>query len=206
VKQHERASSRSEPTNLTNARTFGDLFDLVTARRDGRTDDIWLNAYDRRDTQLSASKTADIEIVASPTLSSTKALAAYWESKRPLGGLLRGDEIVAYEIPQLLPHLMIVEPIGDGADWIYRLVGTAIVARSGRDTTGMRVRRIFPPDVADAYIGDYRRGVESRVPWFARGYFTLPGTEHVQFESVGLPIFGRDGVTVWLLLGVFYLN
>ena len=155
---------------------------------------------------ISASKNADIEIIASPTLTSTKDLVAYWESKRPPGGLPRRDDIVAYEIPHLLPNLLIAEPTDGGADWIYRLVGTAIVARSGRDTTGMRVRQIFPPEVADVYIGDYRSGVETRAPWFARGYFTLPVTEHVQFESVGLPILGRDGVTVWLLLGVLYLN
>lgn len=100
------------------------------------------------------------------------------------GGLPRRDDIVAYEIPHLLPNLLIAEPTDGGADWIYRLVGTAIVARSGRDTTGMRVRQIFPPEVADVYSGDYRSGVENRAPWFARGYFTLPGTEHVQFVSV----------------------
>jgi len=155
---------------------------------------------------ISASKPADIEIIASPTLKSTKELVTYREGKRPPGGLPRRDDIVAYEIPHLLSNLMIAEPIDGGADWIYRLVGTAIVARSGRDTTGMRMRQIFPPEVADVYIGDYRRGVENRAPWFARGYFVLPGTEHVQFESVGLPILGRDGATVWLLLGVFYLN
>jgi hypothetical protein len=114
--------------------------------------------------------------------------------------------LVAYEIPQLLPHLLIAEPIDGGSDRVFRLVGTAIVSRGGHDTTGMRVRQVFAPDVADAYIADYQRGVASRAPWFARGYFAIPGKEHVRFESVGLPIFGRVGVTVWLLIGVFYLN
>jgi len=153
-----------------------------------------------------SSKPAAAEIVANPDLEATKALLAYWQAKCPAGGLPGRDDIDASEIPRLLPHLVIAEPIDGGADWIYRLVGTAVVNRSGHDTTGKRVRELFAPEVADAYIADYRRGVRNRAPWFARGYFALPDKEHVRFESVGLPILARDGVGVWLLLGVFYFD
>jgi len=147
-----------------------------------------------------------VEVVTSPSLEATRELLAYWRSKCPVGGLPGRDEIVPHEIRRLLPHLLIIEPINGGADWVFRLVGTATVFRHGTDATGMRVREVFPSEVADAYIADYQRGVANRAPWIVHGNFVFPGKEHVRFESVGLPILGRDGVTVWLLIGLFYFN
>lgn len=148
----------------------------------------------------------DVELIPSPTLPEAQSLWAYWQSKCPPGGLPRRDDIKAKDIPALLPNLIIAEPIDGGNDWVYRLVGTAIVERSGFDGTGSSVREIFPPGVANAYIADFQKGVNKRQPWCVQGYFAIPGAEHVHFESVGLPIMGRDGSTVWLLFGVFYLN
>lgn len=148
----------------------------------------------------------EVEVVSSPTLPQTQSLLAYWQSKCPPGGLPRRSDILAEEIPELLPHLIVTEPVDGGNDWIYRLVGTAIVERSGFDGTGSRVREIFPPGVAETYIADFKKGVQNRQPWCVQGYFAIPDAEHVRFESVGLPILGRDNATVWLLIGVFYLN
>jgi hypothetical protein len=147
-----------------------------------------------------------VKPVSAPSLEPTKALLAYWRSKCPPDGLPRREDIVPAEIPRLLPNLLIAEPVDGGEDWLYRLIGTAIVDRHGKDMTGMRVSESFPPDVAEAYIADYQHGAASREPWVVHGNFVLPGIEHIRFESIGLPILGRDGVTVWLLIGLFYFN
>jgi hypothetical protein len=34
----------------------------------------------------------------------------------------------------------------------------------------------------------------------------VPGREHVVYETATLPILGRDDVTIWMLLGGFFLN
>jgi hypothetical protein len=147
-----------------------------------------------------------VKPVPSPSLEPTKQLLAYWRSKCPPGGLPRREDIVPEEIPRLLPNLLIAEPVDGGEDWVYRLIGTAIVERHGKDFTGMRVSESFPPDVADAYIADYQHGAASREPWAVHGNFVFPGIEHIRFEALGLPILGRDGVSVWLLIGLFYFN
>jgi hypothetical protein len=65
---------------------------------------------------------------------------------------------------------------------------------------------VLPPEVAARYNVDYRRGAESRTPWFAQGNFAAPGHESLRFEAVGLPMLARDGQSVWVLLGVFRHN
>ncbi len=146
------------------------------------------------------------ETVAAPSLESTRELLEYWRSKCPPGRLPNRQDIVASDIPRLLPNIMILEPIDGGADWIVRLVGTAIAERDGRDATGKRIREFFRPDVAETSVADYRHCAESRLPSFARGDFAALRKEHIRWESVGLPIFGRDGTSVWLLIGLFFFN
>jgi hypothetical protein len=39
----------------------------------------------------------------------------------------------------------------------------------------------------------------------SRSAAAAPGLESMRFEAVGLPILARDGVSVWVLLGLFHL-
>ncbi len=128
-------------------------------------------------------------LIEQPTLAATRALLAYWQGKCGASGIPRRDNIVPAEILPYLPNLVIAEPI-----------------EGGQDPTGKRNSEVLPPDVATRYSADYRRGAESRKPWFAQGNFAAPGLESMRFEAVGLPILARDGASVWVLLGVFHLG
>jgi hypothetical protein len=145
-------------------------------------------------------------LIAAPTLAATQALLAYWQGKCGPAGIPRRDDIVPAEMLPYLPNLVIAEPVEDGRDWLYRLVGTEVVWLGGQDPTGKRNSEVLPPDVAARYNADYRRGADSRTPWFAQGNFAAPGQESMRFEAVGLPILARDGESVWVLLGVFAIE
>jgi hypothetical protein len=145
-------------------------------------------------------------LVAAPTLEGTKALLAYWQGKRRGEGIPHRDDIVAAEVVPYLPNLVIAEPVDDGRDWLYRLVGTAVVSLGDQDNTGKRVTEAFAPDIAAAFIADYGRGAASREPWVVQGNVPVPGRDFLRFEAVGLPILARDGRSVWLLMGVFYAD
>lgn len=145
-------------------------------------------------------------LIDGPTLAATQALLAYWQGKCGADSIPRRDDIVPAEILPYLPNLVIAEPIEDGRDWLYRLVGTEVVWLGGQDPTGKRNSEVLPPDVATRYSADFRRGAETRKPWFAQGNFAAPGLESMRFEAVGLPILARDGASVWVLLGVFHLE
>jgi hypothetical protein len=149
---------------------------------------------------------ADRRVLSAPTHSACKALLAYWQSKRSGGSLPRRKDIVPAEIPQLLPHLMIIEPVNGGGDWKYRLVGTAVAQRYGFDWTGKKMTELLDAATAPAIIRFYSDVAAMRAPNFVMGRAMIEGRDHVVYECGSFPILGSDGVTVWILMGVFFHN
>src|SRR5258708_20353959 len=60
-------------------------------------------------------------------------LLEYWHGKRAGKRTPLRAAVDPLDIPNLLPHLMLTEPIDGGADSRYRLVGTARVEAAGLD-------------------------------------------------------------------------
>lgn len=148
----------------------------------------------------------DRRVLARPTHASTKALLAYWQGKCPAGDLPRRDQILANELRPLLPNLGIIEPVPGTRDWLHRLVGTQLVARYGNDPTGKRLSEVYGEPALGDLLDFYQHVATRRAPAFATGRSLTPGVEHVIYEGVALPILGRDEVTVWLLIGLFFHN
>jgi hypothetical protein len=141
-----------------------------------------------------------------PVHPASEELAAYWRKKAAGAALPRRDDIVAAEIPRLLPHLAVLDPVAGAGDWSYRLVGTALSRRYGYDWTGKRLTEVFNQPTAATLIALYDRVAATRTPSFITGRAEVTNREHVVYETATLPILGRDGATVWMLLGVFFFN
>ena len=80
----------------------------------------------------------------------------------------RGD-IDPIEIPKLLPHVQLIEAVGER--FRYRLIGTALAQAFGRDYTGA-----YPEDVSNAARAEavcriYRLVQEKRQPVFLRSSY-----------------------------------
>jgi hypothetical protein len=75
---------------------------------------------------------------ARPLPSLLERALSYWDGKRQGRRMPSRRDIDPAEIPQLLPHLLLVDVQRDPLDFRYRLVGTAVTARFGRDDTGAR--------------------------------------------------------------------
>jgi hypothetical protein len=148
----------------------------------------------------------DRQVLASPTHDAAKALLAYWRQKCPPGGLPRRTDIVAAEIPLLLPDLMIIEPVVGVSDWEYRLVGQRLVTRYGFDWTGKHMSALLDDATAAEAIRFYDAVAAARAPAIVTGRMQAKGDESVLYECAALPILGRDGTSVWVLLGVFFHN
>ena len=73
----------------------------------------------------------------------------YWQRLRPDAGLPSRKDIDPTDFPRLLPRIAVIaaEAAGGGIAYRYRLAGTEVVARAGRDPTG----KTF----AELYEGDY---------------------------------------------------
>jgi len=75
-----------------------------------------------------------------------QALHGYWSGRCAEQRLPGRGDLDPLDIPELLPNLMLIDVTARPLRLTYRLVGTALVGRLGRDTTGLSVE--------DGYLGD----------------------------------------------------
>lgn len=134
-------------------------------------------------------------------------LVAYWDAKRAGRLAPRRSDIDPAELKAHLPRLLLFDVLDDGADFRFRLVGTAIVQGMGRDSTGRRMSDVYAdePSILKSLVEGFRRVVAEKRPVFARGpIFWVPDREQRRFVSVTLPL-SDDGATVNILLSEMML-
>ena len=77
-----------------------------------------------------------------PTGAMLLALHEYWTRKRGDRAMPSRADLDPLDMVPLLPNVFLVNVQQEPLDFVYRLLGTGIVARSLRDYTGMRVADI----------------------------------------------------------------
>ncbi len=125
------------------------------------------------------------------------ALLDYWRSKLAGRAMPRRADIEPTEIPQLLPHLQLVDRV-DGR-YRYRLAGTAIVAAYGSELTGKFVDEVIPPARRAVAERHYNMVYESKRPIFVRNKYTTTRDIDIVASRVILPL-SEDGATVSMLV------
>src|SRR5262245_35504214 len=79
----------------------------------------------------------------------------YWQAKAGAGGIMRRADLDPVEIPQLLPHAMLVEVLACGR-YRYRLIGTEIARAQGINATGCYVDEVVKgPEYKDHIVRTY---------------------------------------------------
>jgi hypothetical protein len=139
-----------------------------------------------------------------PTLPSIVDLVAYWQAKCAGRPMPRRADLDPVEIPTHLPDVLLIDVLGGGADFRYRLVGTRIVQGMGRDATGRRVNELHreQPDVLSTLHSIYGLPVREKRPVFTQGrIFWLPTRDIRNYEDAFLPL-SEDGASVNMLLGI----
>jgi hypothetical protein len=127
---------------------------------------------------------------------------AYWMCKRGSRSMPRKADIDPTEIPaRLLPNLQIIEVIGGGARFRYRLVGTALVDAYGKDFTGKHPDELFPDDRLCFVQSIYRRVCNSKQPLFSHNKYHTPKNVDVYALRIYLPLSDK-GIDVDYILGI----
>jgi len=129
------------------------------------------------------------------------ALYRLWLDVKPAGDALpQRDDITFERLTELgiVSNCFVIEPLEDGRDWRYRLLGTAITWLFGGDATNIPFSQHFTPEEAELCIRLSNRVAQSRQPVFLFGRFQ-PGDFSGTLETMSLPVLGRDGKTVWLI-------
>lgn len=92
-------------------------------------------------------------------------LFRYWDRKRALRTMPARRDLDPIEIPELIPHLAIIDRI-EGR-FRYRLVGTAISQEMGKELTGQLVGSyVTPANYAAAIVDIYEQVWRTRTPVF----------------------------------------
>jgi len=134
-----------------------------------------------------------------------RRLADYLAGKAPPGKLPGRQHIEPLDIPDLLPHLMLIDVVpqpGGGNRYRIRLVGTAAVAIQGSDATGKFADQILTAPEGAEVIERYDEIVRTRQPQYRRGVVATPGRDHVDYARIAFPL-AADGEHVDMLIFVF---
>lgn len=125
----------------------------------------------------------------------------YWERKRAGRKLPARADIEPLELKAYLRHLFLIEVLG-GGEFRYRLVGSEITERYGRNSTGRTVREIYAaqPAASDWLTMMMLEVTRRRRPVLATGPLTAINKEHLVSESLHLPL-ADDGETVSMIFG-----
>ena len=122
----------------------------------------------------------------------------YWRQRKPPHGVPSRREIDPTDFPRMLPRVAVIaaEPVDMGVCYRYRLAGTEIVSRAGRDPTGKTFE--------DLYEGDYLIGARTLYdelrkqaePHFSQRVYPIgDGESFLRYDRLILPL-ASDHVNV----------
>lgn len=126
----------------------------------------------------------------------------YWTGLARASRLPGRADIDPLDFPKLLPRVALIDVVDaeDPVHFRYRLAGTEIVERAGRDPTGKRFDELYAGTYLDQALETYRAVVAERQPHYSQRVFPLyHGREHLTYSRLILPLAG-DGTHVDMLL------
>ncbi len=115
----------------------------------------------------------------------------YWLARKPPGGLTNRRDIDPTDFPKLLPRMAIVaaEATKDGQRYRYRLAGTEIASRAGRDPTGKTFEELYEGDYLARAQALYDGLCSSAEPHFSRQNFPIgEGEGFLRYDRLILPL------------------
>jgi hypothetical protein len=131
-----------------------------------------------------------------------RTLYDYWRARQRSGRLPARADIDPADLRHLLPRLALIDVLREDHDlaFRYRLTGTEIVNRAGRDPTGKRFEELYRGDYLQTANATYRQVVDTGRPHTSdRVYPLVPGREYMRYDRLLLPLAG-DGVTVDMVM------
>ncbi|WP_218048747.1 PAS domain-containing protein [Curvivirga aplysinae] len=99
---------------------------------------------------------------------------------------------------ETLPYLAILEVVNDGVDYLYRLVGTALVHAIDKDFTGETIVNFFGRHDELSVLEGYEQARKSQLPLVDTGDFRDKSREFISYQRLILPFELDDEVRIFL--------
>jgi hypothetical protein len=143
-------------------------------------------------------------IVDPPTLTCEphRELRLYWESKRRGTLLPRRADIDPLELRSHLGYLFLIDVLPGARDFRFRLVGSEMTKRYGRDSTGKTISESYrtSPEIGRWILDVLGAVVEHGLPVVSEGRLSAVEKSFVVARALQLPL-AADGETVDMILG-----
>ena len=149
----------------------------------------------------------DRSFVVDPPLAEASRLqpiVAYWEQKRGSRPMPLRKDIDPLELKEHLRMIFLVDALR-GDEFRFRLLGSEIVERYGRNSTGKTVRETYceMPDIARWCTEMFQAVIDSKRPVLAQGSLRSVRKDFFSFEAIALPL-SRDGEQADMIFGAVH--
>jgi len=123
---------------------------------------------------------------------------AYWGRQRGSRAMPARRDIDPTGLgARVLPHVVLVEVVADGARFRFRLCGTAVAEAAGLDLTGRYIDELNPNATYAAYIiGLYRKVLATRRPVYSESAYMEPASRARRSTRRVMCPLSADGITV----------
>ncbi len=135
-----------------------------------------------------------------------KALHRLWQDKTDAhkiegrGALPARADFTPPEMRDFLSDLYMVD-VARGGRFRFRLIGTAITQRTGRDVTGKYFDQVYAPDALENFAASFHWIARHKLPLRSYGTMNFTDQDYLSFEALEVPL-ASDGITVDIILGV----
>jgi len=128
----------------------------------------------------------------------------YWLAKKPGSGLPARADFDPVDFPNIIPWVLMLDvvPTSSAPRYRFRLFGTGLVKRAGKDLTGLYLEDAFPESQQQAYFFDaVDLVIRDAEPVGYLGHSMILGREYIQVVGLLLPL-ASNGRDVDIILGV----
>lgn len=132
-----------------------------------------------------------------------RRLLEVWSEHQARGGMMVGRDVPSRALARMLSGLALYQPILNG-DFRVRLAGEALRRRFGRDATGEKLSDLMSAALFAGYGARLRALLDTGKPLVLDVCRCEGDRSRHYFELVDLRVTAPDGITPWVLSGIFF--
>ena len=140
---------------------------------------------------------------AAPVHRGARLLLDSWRARQSQGRFVVGRDVPSRDLAKVLSGLALYEPLYTG-DFRVRLAGHSLRRRFGRDVTGENLSRLMDEAQFTRHAAQMKALLETGAPLIVEVRLHEEGRLRLCYELVALRVFAPDGVTPWVLGGIFF--
>ena len=130
----------------------------------------------------------------------------YWRSKGWPDRLPQRGDLDPFEVPKLMPQIVLLDVKSNPRDFYYRVIGTGVTEHLSKDWTGTWMSEIEHQRPPSRIWENCDKVVEEKVPALSCVPYVGPHSDFLYGEDVILPLGDDAGAVEKLLVFVAYIR